>query len=129
MAALSQGEYNHSTYLVRQQIVLPTSTAGASGTSILFAAPVSNVRIRAVALRAVTTASLSSTYTFLAGTSSVGSIVVSTASIGQILVSSDLNYTLVQGTAFALKNSADTASTFATVLEAHIDPASQFTGT
>lgn len=125
--ATSQGAYDHPSYLTRQQIALPATTAAANGTSLLFAPPVSAMRLHAVSLRALTTASLSSTYLFQAGTASIGQIIISTAAIGAILVSTDLNYTLPQGTAFAIKNSADTVSTFAPVLEASLDPASVFT--
>ena len=128
MAAQSQGEYNHATYLTRQQLVLPNTTASANATNTEAVFPVSAMRIRAVALRALTTASLSSTYLFQAGTASVGQIIITTATVGQVLVSTDLNATLAQGTAFCIKNSADTASSFAVVAEAHIDPASVFTG-
>lgn len=124
-----QGNYDHPSYLTRQQMMPPVTTAGSVGTSTLIpATPISALRIRAVALTAITTASLSSTYIFQNGTSSVGQIIISTASIGQVLVSSDLNTTLPSGTAFCLKNSADTASTFRCVIEASLDPATTWNG-
>lgn len=130
---MAQGNYDHPSYLTRQQLYPPKTAAGGASTNTLLAPPpVSNLRIRAVGLTAITTASLSSTYLFQLGTASVGQIIISTATIGQVLVSSDLNVTLlagVGGVPFCLKNSADTASTFYPVIEAYLDPQATWTGT
>jgi hypothetical protein len=129
---MAQGNYDHPSYLTRQQLFPPKTVAGSVTTNTLLAPPpVSNLRIRAVGLTAITTASLSSTYIFQLGTASVGQIIISTASIGQVLVSSDLNVTMVAGVGavpFVLKNSADTASSFYPVIEAYLDPLATWTG-
>jgi hypothetical protein len=129
---LAQGNYDHPSYLTRQQIVAPKVAAGANTTSTLLPAPpVSNMRVRAISLSAVTTASLSSTYKFYNGTSSVGQIIVSTATAGQVLVTTDLNTTIVAGvggTALAVVSGGDTASSWLAVVEAYLDPQATWTG-
>lgn len=125
---MAQGNYDHPSYLTRQQIFLGKSVAGASGTSCYFGAPASNIRVREVAVTVITAGTATSTLTIQNGTSSVGNIVVGTQAAGTVLVSGDCNTTVAQGTSLNVKNGADAVVVFQAVAEAYIDPASTWTG-
>ena len=125
---MAQGNYDHPSYLTRQQIFLGRTVAGANGTSCQIGFPVSNMRIRTVGLNVVTAGTATDTVTFQAGTSSIGSLVMPNPAANTVVVSTDLNFTLAQGTNFNVKNGADATRVVSVVLEAYIDPASTWTG-
>src|ERR1700743_3853582 len=111
---MSQGPIDHPSYLTRQQLNLGVTTVGASKTNQLFAAPASNIRVRAcsamvniagtgaatVALFAIGTGTVvtsTSTSTFTT-TSTIGTATLSTSAAGTIVaISTDANLVLNSG--------------------------------
>jgi hypothetical protein len=122
------GNYDNPSFLVRQQIFLGRTIAGASGTSCQIAFPVSNMRIRAVALNVITAGTTTDTYTVQAGTTSIGQIIIGTGAANTVTTSSDLNTILTNGTTLNIKNGTDATKVVSVTVEAHIDPAAVWTG-
>lgn len=125
--ATTQGNYDNPSYLVRQQIVLGRTTAGANGTSCQFAFPVSSMRVRAVGVTVITAGTSTDTMTFQNGTASIGSLVIGTGAAMTVSTSSDLNAALTAATAFNVKNGTDATRVVSVVAEMHIDPAASWT--
>ncbi len=130
---MGQGNYDHPSYITRQQIVLGPTTATASGTSCHIAFN-SQMRIRqAVSCVAVagTIGTNVGAILFGNGTNIVsGTIAHGTAgnTIGALATSADMNYTLPAGQVLSVKNFADATGTVRVTLEAYLDPAASWTG-
>ena len=128
MSGTQTGGYDNASYLTRQQIKLGKTVAGSNGTSCYNGFPVSNMRLRTLAATVVVPGTATAAaLTILAGTSSIGSIVLGTAATGTVRATTDLNYTLVQGTALSFQNAGDATFVAEVIGEMHIDPQSGFT--
>lgn len=129
---MGQGNYDHPSYITRQQICLGKTTAGANGTSLITAlSPVSNMRVRAVSatvITAGTSAGAGNCAIILNGTTSIGQINLGTSAAGTVVASSDLNTTISSGTALAIKNGTDATGVCQVTVEAHLDPSTTWTG-
>lgn len=128
---MGQGPYDHPSYLARQQICLGRTTAGASGTSILYTFP-SAMRLRTVTcgvITAGTTATAASGIVLQNGTAIVsGTLSLSTNVKGVFATSGDLNYTIPAGGTLSIVNGADATFVGIVNLEAHLDPGASWTG-
>lgn len=129
---MGQGNYDHPSYLTRQQIVLGQTVAGANGTSLqtIFN---SQMRIRNVS-GCVTVAGTVGTNVrdiIFSGTTALGTITYGTngVNIGATGTSGDLNATIPVGTVLAVKNGADATGVTQVVLEAYLDESATWTGT
>ena len=140
---MGQGNYDHPSYLTRQQINLGKTTAGSAGTTILYSPTVSNMRIRQVAAAVVvagtnTGANTSagsvtlfaySTNTGATGTASIGIITPgANARLTPASLSGDLNYTLNTGFVLGAVNGTDAQLSVQLTAEMYIDPSSTWTG-
>lgn len=130
---MGQGNYDHPSYLTRQQIILGPTTAGAAGTSCHVGFN-SQMRLRqAVACVAVagTVGTNVAAILFGNGTNIIsGTMAYGTAgnTIGALATSADMNYTLPAGQVLAVKNGADATATTRVTIEANLDPAATWTG-
>lgn len=130
---MGQGNYDHPSYLARQQLCLGATTATASGTSghRVFN---SAMRLRqAVGAVAVAGTIGTNVQALIFGNGTVipnGTISFGTAgnTIGALGTSGDMNYTLPVGQVLAIKNGADATATVNVTLEAYTDPAGSWTG-
>lgn len=137
---MPQGNYDHPSYVTRQQIVLAKSTAGANGTSYFFGFP-ETVRIRNVSATVVTAGTSAgagnacqllaigtsapvggTSTTTTTTTATIGSINLGTSTANVVSTSGDLNTILYQGSILAIKNGTDATGVFQPVVELHIDP-------
>lgn len=126
--ATTGGNYDNPSFLVRQQLILGRTTAGSAGTGCQFSFPVSNMRVRAIALTIITAGTSTDTMTVQAGTTSIGAIVIGTGAAMTVTTSSDINGTVTNGTALNLKNGTDATRVVSAVAEVHLDPAASWTG-
>lgn len=137
--AISQGGVDHPSYLVRQQLWLGKTTAGANGTSQL-AALSNQTRLRN-ASAVVNTAGTSATTgnqiiigcvgtctTFTAGvgtqgtgTTTLGTIVLGTSTANSVATSGDLNAVINAGSVVYCKNGTDATGVASVSLEHHVD--------
>lgn len=145
---MGQDNYNHPSYLTRQQIAMANTIATASGTSA-HRAFLSNMRLRAwnativtagtigtnvaAILQAVGTNILQITST--AVTTSTGTVNLGTAAfstngtgIGFGASVADQNCILPAGTVVSVKNGLDATAVTAVTLEAYLDPSATWTG-
>jgi hypothetical protein len=131
---MAQGNYDHPSYLTRQQIHLGATTAAATGTSCRMA-PISNLRIRNV-LATVQTAGTftggTAGFAVYVNTTSLGTITLSTNLAGYTGSSGDLNTTLTAGTGnanqFYVICNGDATLVARLTLEAYLDPSATWTG-
>lgn len=130
---MAQGNYDHPSYLTRQQIVIGPSTAGASGTSCHIAFN-SQMRIRQIYQTVAVAGTIGTNVGMIvfgngtavpSGTQAFGT---AGNTIGAVVASSDLNYTLPAGQVLAFKNLTDATATQRYTVEAYLDPASTWTG-
>lgn len=130
---MGQGNYDHPSYLTRQQVAIPPTLAAASGTSChrVFN---SNMRLRQ-AVCAVQVAGTIGTNVaaILYGNGTAipgGTMSYGTAgnTIGALSTSGDMNYTLTAGNVLAIKNGADATATCNVTIEMYVDPAGSWTG-
>ena len=131
---MAQGNYDHPSYLTRQQIPIGLSGTTANGTFCQTVFP-SNARIRnvvGVVTVAGTTSGAAAGYTIRTGTTSVGAIVLSTNGINFVGSSGDINATLANGgtlaNVFNLLGGADTTVRAMFSLELYLDPSATWTG-
>lgn len=133
---MAQGQYDHPSYLTRQQIYLGRTTAGAAGTSVFFASP-SAIRIRAFNANIFTAGTVVGTGVGAAGVAVAlyngtaivgGTISLSTNAKGVTGTSGDLNYTLPAGGTLSVVNGTDATFVADVRMEAYIDPAGSWTG-
>lgn len=141
--AISQGPCDHPSYLVRQQLFIGKTTAGANGTQTnLMTAFSNNTRIRNVSA-VVVVAGTSATTGHQAiigcvgtctqfGTTGVGTVGTATTTLGTIVLgtgaanatgtSGDLNVCLNAGAVLYVKNGTDATGTYNVTVESHVDP-------
>lgn len=143
---MSQGNYDHPSYIARQQLSFGNTTIGASKTDQMFTAPASAVRIRAcsamvnvagtgaatLALFAIgtgttfTSAGVGTTFTT---TSTIGTATLSTSAAGTVVaISTDANLTINSGARLVSITGTDAALQAKVFAEAYVDPASTWTG-
>ena len=117
---MAKGNYDHPSYLTRQQICLGSTVAGNAGTSAQFAA-LSDMNLRNV-IAVVQTAGTSTNNIakIYAGTSSLGQIALSTSAIGSTGTTGDLNTKITQGTVLSIVNGADATGVARVTIEANI---------
>ena len=122
----NQGNYDHPSYLTRQMIDLGITAAAASGTTVLFAPAVSNLRLRRfggqiVATQTNTGGNISTAYqqiiyamstnTGVLGTATLATFVTGTFAVGYNMgLSTDVNYTLQTGYTLVAVGSSDAAA-------------------
>lgn len=148
---MAQGNYDHPSYLTRQQISV-SSTAGASGTAG-YTSFISDMRIRKAATTvrvAGTTTGAASEMLLLAigtyvtgfgsgggfgtnlttstGTNTLLTVVLGTNAIASVSTSTDMNTRIVAGCVLALKNGADATVVADMRLETYLDPEATWTG-
>lgn len=144
---MGQGNYDHPSYLTRQQIPLTNVSAGAAGTS---AARTFNsaMRLRQAVAVTVTAGTIGTNVQAIiqatgtgilqfgtAVTTSTGVVALGTCAYGTAgntaLVTStsgDMNALLPAGSIVTVKNGADATAVCAVTLEAYLDPAATWTG-
>lgn len=147
----AQGNYDHPSYLTRQQIGLGVSTAGASGTSG-GRAFISDMRIRkAVAcVRGVGTSSgagngvsilcigtyvtgyatglIGTALTTTTGTNTLATIALGSSAAFATATSSDMDVKIVAGSVLLYKNGTDATGTADVTVEAYLDSGATWTG-
>lgn len=138
--ATSQGPCDHPSYIVRTQIFLGKTTAGANGTSQTYA-PTNNMRLRNVSAVVVTSGTSSgagnqvivgcvgtcTTFTTGVGTqgtgtTTLGTVVLGSSTAGSVGTSGDLNVVVNAGSFVYLKNGTDATGVANVAIEAHVDP-------
>lgn len=130
---MAQGQYDHPSYITRQQLCLGATTATASGTSghrIFNSAMRFRQAVGAVAV-AGTIGTNVAALIFCNGTVVPnGTIAYGTGgnTIGALATSGDMNVTLAAGNVLAIKNGADATATVNVTIEAYLDPAASWTG-
>lgn len=144
---MGQGNYDHPSYLTRQQISLAAVTAGASGTSAgrVFN---SNMRLRAATAVVLTAGTIGTNVSAIiqangtgilqfgtaittsTGVVALGTCVYGTAGNTAFVTSTaaDMNALLPAGTIVTIKNGADATAVTAVTLEAYLDPSATWTG-
>lgn len=133
---MGQGNYDHPSYLTRQQMVLGKTTAGAGGTSILATFP-SAIRVRTLNAGIITAGTVVGTGVGAAGvavslyngTAVVnGTVSLSTNAKGVWGTTADLNYTIPAGGTLAIVNGTDATFVATVGIEYYLDPAATWTG-
>lgn len=147
----AQGNYDHPSYLTRQQIGLGITTAGNAGTSG-GKAFISDMRVRK-AIAVVRTAGTSSgagnavnilcigtmvtgyasgligtALTTSSGTNTIGSITLGSSTAYSITTSSDFDTKIVAGSVVVAKNGTDATGVADVTLEMYLDPGATWTG-
>lgn len=127
---MGQGNYDHPSYLTRQQVHLGLTTAGASGTSLI-TNYTNQMRLRNV-VATVAVAGTSGTtghkLDVFVGTSSVGTITLGTSAVQATGTSGDLNTIVPIGSPVFTKNGTDATGTARVVMELHTDPSATWVG-
>lgn len=147
----AQGNYDHPSYLTRQQIDLGVTTAGNAGTS-QGKAFISDMRIRK-AIATVRTAGTSSgagnavsllcigTYvsgyatgligtalTTSSGTNTLATIALGSSAAYTTTTSTDMDVKIQAGAVLVLKNGTDATGVAQVTVESYIDPGATWTG-
>ena len=152
---MSQGNYDHPSYLTRQQIVLTKTTAGAGGTSLGGVFGISNIRLRnaagvVVAAGTVGTGASGEAIIQAQGTgivqfpnaggtnaltTSTGVVALGTIGFGTgaltkwfTSTSGDMNALLPAGSQVFVTGGTDATIVSQVTLEAYLDPAAVWTG-
>lgn len=146
---MATGNYDHPSFLTRQDISLVTVTAAASGTSGQRVSGVSNMRFRNAVGQVVVAGTIGTNvlsviqatgtgilqYVSTGITTSTGLVALGTISYGTagntVAVtgtSGDLNTMLPAGSVITVKNGADATGTTQVTLEAYLDPSATWTG-
>lgn len=129
---MAQGQYDHPSYLTRQQHYL-LAEAGASGTGChrAFNSAMRLRQAQAVTSIAGTIGTNVAAILFGNGTAIPGG----TMSFGTggnntstIVTSTDLNYTLGSGLVLSVKNGLDATAEVGITIEMYVDPAASWTG-
>lgn len=145
---MATGNYDHPSFLTRQQISLGKSVAGANGTGCIKGFPASNIRIRNIAAAVVTagtsagaghealiyclgtcTTTTTGVGTQGTGTTALGTCTIGTSSVGQVLTTGDVNAIINQGSIIFAKNGTDATGVYDLVAEAYLDQSASWTGT
>jgi hypothetical protein len=147
---MPQGNYDHPSYIVRQQIQLGNTTAGANGTSGGFSF-LSDMRLRKASLT-VRTAGTSATtgngviflcvgtaisgfgsgagftLTTSTGTTTIQAITaLGSSAAGVVATTPDMNTTIKAGSVLYMKNGTDATGVANVTVEANIDPLGTWT--
>jgi hypothetical protein len=147
---MAQGNYDHPSYITRQQLQLGATTAGANGTSGGFGF-VSDMRLRKAALT-VRTAGTSAgagngviflcvgtaisgfgsgagfTLTTNTGTTTIQAITaLGSSAAGSVVTTPDMNTTIKAGSVLYMKNGTDATGVAQVTVEAHLDPTATWT--
>jgi hypothetical protein len=152
---MGQGNYDHPSYLTRQQIAFPKTTAGATGTSAPLLFGISNVRLRNAAGVVVTAGTVGTgasgeaiikaqgtgiiQYPNVGGTNALststgvvalGTIGFGTGALTQWFTSTsgDMNAFLPAGSQLFVVGGTDATITSQVTVEAYLDPAATWTG-
>jgi len=143
---MAQGNYDHPSYLTRQNVDMDVSVAGSVAVSANVAFPY-NVRLRkavdcvrvagpaAGTLRRLLyigtsvqgftgTTALTTTTT----TATLGSLTVGTSAANTVGTYADMDALLYVGGVLAIQNGTDTTGTGKTMLEIYLDPSATWTG-
>lgn len=127
---MGQGNYDHPSYLTRQQLQFGRTVAGAGGTSIRTTFP-SAMRIRSVTCGVVTAGTVAGAAAGIViqqdGTAK-GTIGLSTNIAGVFGTATGLNFTVPAGGTFAIVNGTDATFVGIVSAEAHLDPSTTWTG-
>lgn len=148
---MAQGNYDHPSYLTRQQIGLGVSTAGANGSSggkffvsdMRFRKLACTVKVAGTSSGAGNSANIMVVGTYMTGfstgligtalTTTTGTNTVATFALGSAtalstFTSTDLDIRLVAGSLMFYKNGTDNTGTFDVTAEAYLDPGATWTG-
>lgn len=128
---MGQGNYDHPSYLTRQQIVFGRTTAGAGGTSIRCTFP-SAMRLRSVSCMVVTagtvgTAAAAGIVIQQDGTAK-GTIALTTNVAGVVGTVGSLNVTIPANGTLSFVNGTDATFVGYVSAEMHLDPGATWTG-
>lgn len=144
---MGQGNYDHPSYLARQQVNLGRTTAGANGTSGARAFT-NNERLRNVTAVIGTAGTSATTGNLLivgcvgtctqfsaagvgtvgTATTTLGSITLGTSTALSVATSGDLNVCLNAGAVLYLKNGTDATGVVEVTGEMHVDPLGTWVG-
>lgn len=144
---MAQGNYDHPSYLTRQQIPLNNVIATASGTSAQRAF-LSGMRLRNAVAAVVTAGTIGTNVqaiiqangtgilqygtaiTTSTGVVALGTISLGTAgnTIGALSTSGDMNAYVPPNSVVTVKNGLDATAVTAVTLEAYLDPSASWTG-
>lgn len=144
---MGQGNYDHPSYLARQQVSIGKTTAGANGTSGQ-RSYTNNQRLRNVSAAVITAGTSATTGnqiiigcvgtctqfgttgvgTVGTATTTLGTIVLGTSAANVIATSGDLNTCLNAGALLYLKNGTDATGVAEVTGEMHVDPLGTWVG-
>lgn len=149
---MAQGNYDHPSYLTRQQIALPKTTAGAGGTSFGVSLGNSSMRLRAASGVVITAGTVGTgnaasnsiilaqgtgilQYTSTGVTTSTGVVTLGTCNYGTggntiwvTSTSADMNATIPAGGQVFVKGGTDATMVAQVTLETYLDPQATWTG-
>lgn len=133
---MSQGNYDHPSYIVRQNLPLGKTSAGAAGTSILYS-PQSAMRLRSMTASVFTAGTVVGTGVGAAGVAvnvfvgsaiTGGTVSLSTNAKGVFGTTGDLNYAVPAGGTIGIVNGTDATFVATVQLEYHNDPVGTWLG-
>jgi hypothetical protein len=147
----SQGNYDHPSYLTRQQLLLGASTAGANGTSG-GKAFLSDMRIRKASamvrvagtsaaggnacillcigtyMSGFSTGLIGTALTTNTGTNTLATIALGSSAAFATATSTDINVRIQAGSVLVFKNGTDATGTYDVTMESYLDPGATWTG-
>lgn len=134
---MSQGNYDHPSYITRQMLNLGNTTAGAGGTSARRQFPWP-IRVRSIVAGVVTAGTVVGTGVGAAGAcvsllnngTAIGTstVVLSTNAAGVFGTAGDMNFTLAAGNTLSVVNGTDATLVANVGVEWHIDPSATWLG-
>lgn len=133
---MGQGNYDHPSYIVRQNLPLGRTSAGAAGTSILYT-PQTAIRIRSLTAGIITAGTVVGTGVGAAGVAVAvwngtavvgGTVSLSTNAKGVFGTTGDLNYAVPAGGTISIVNGTDATFVATVQLEYHNDPVGTWLG-
>jgi len=134
---MGAGNYDHPSYITRQNLFLGRTTAGAGGTSILYT-PITAMRIRTLTAGVITAGTVVGTGVGAAGPCvsvqvngslvAGGTVALSTNAKGVFGTTADLNYACPAGGTLSIVNGTDATLVATVQLEYHNDPVGTWLG-
>lgn len=121
---MASGPYTDPNYLVRQQVSVGRTLAGAASTTLRYS-PLTAVRLRNVAVTVVTAGTVAGAaagIVVLNGTTALSTISLSTNIAGVVGTSGDLNTAIAAGGVINFANGTDATFIGHVVAELHDDP-------